>query len=58
MSDISKAMDDFADLYEIAKANEKIMNEGRRAVDYFVAMGLIVPPVKSNRGRPARGGAE
>ena len=55
MSDITKAMNDFADLYEIAKKNEKIMNEGRRAVDYFKAMGLIVPPVKSNRGRPAKG---
>jgi len=58
MSDITKAMNDFADLYEIAKKNEKIMNEGRRAVDYFKAMGLIVPPVKSNRGRPSKGGSK
>ena len=58
MSDITKAMNDFADPYEVAKANEKIMNEGRRAVDYFKAMGLIVPPVKSNRGRPAKGGSK
>ena len=51
-------MDDFADLYEVAKKNEKIMNEGRSAVEFFKRMGLIVAPIQPigdrPRGRPPK----
>jgi hypothetical protein len=52
--DASKSMDDFSDLYERAKRNEKIMKEGRKAVEFFKHKGLIVEPVRSNRGRPRK----
>jgi len=53
---VTKSMNDFSDLYEIAKKNEKIMNEGRNAVEFFKRMGLIVEPIESNLGRPPKGG--
>jgi hypothetical protein len=52
--DASKSMDDFSDLYEQAKRNEKIMKEGREAVEFFKRKGLIEEPLKSNRGRPRK----
>jgi hypothetical protein len=52
--DASKSMDDFSDLYEQAKRNEKIMKEGRKAVEFFKRKGLIEEPLKSNRGRPRK----
>lgn len=48
----TKSMDDFADLYEAAKRNEKIMNEGRSAVEFFKRMGLIVAPIQPSGDRP------
>ena len=58
MSEITKTMHDFADLYEVAKKNEKIMNEGRNAVEFFKHMGLIVAPIQPigdrPRGRPPK----
>jgi hypothetical protein len=44
-------LNEFSDLYERTMSNTRIMEEGRKAVEFFKSMGLIEEPRRTKTGR-------